>query len=242
MKQLDDLWLYQTKEIEYEEYEEAVKNTETRKKMVKYKKVFTTKQEQLKKLESESAAIDTSLNDIAKQIEKYSKEIDEKNDELTEMAGYDMDDLFVEGVKESAKECGKIKTNLEALKKKAVDNKKRLEGINEEIVAAIKTMAVAKKEFEKLKEQYNSELASKSDEIDRLKAVKDEAAKSVDKDLLDKYSKIKARWKNPVAKLSDDRCSGCNMQLPMSVISKVKASNNIVECDSCGRILYFSND
>ena len=85
MKQLDDLWLYQTKEIEYEEYEEAVKNTETRKKMVKYKKVFTTKQEHLKKLESESAAIDTSLNDIAKQIEKYSKEIDEKNTELSEL-------------------------------------------------------------------------------------------------------------------------------------------------------------
>ena len=239
LKSLDDLWAYQAAEIEYEEFEESVKNTETRKKMVQYQKLFASKQELLKKLESDSAGVDSSLNDISTQIAAISGKIDDKKSELTEMAGYDPDDLFLQDVKESSKECASIKTQLEAAKKKAVECKKQLEKINEEIVKSLKTMSAAKKEFDKLKAQYSEEIASKSEEIENLKSLKDKAAGSVEPELLEKYKGIKARWKNPVAKVNDDRCSGCNMQLPMSVVSEVKAGKRIVECDSCGRILYF---
>jgi predicted nucleic acid-binding Zn-ribbon protein len=49
---------------------------------------------------------------------------------------------------------------------------------------------------------------------------------------------VKQRRPNPVARLNNDRCSGCNMQLPSSVIGSLKVNGNIVECDSCGRIIY----
>ena len=79
-------------------------------------------------------------------------------------------------------------------------------------------MSAAKKEYDRLKEVYNQELGANAGEIDKLKQAIAEAAKQVDPDMLAKYKKIKARYKNPIARLNNDRCSGCNMQLPVSVL------------------------
>ncbi len=238
MNKLEALWAYQNAEIELEEFENVLRNTETRKKLLKHQKYLQVKQQYIKNLEKEIAVSQNKIGEISSQVESLSGQMKQKGQELVEMADYDLDDLFIEDVRESIKESDNIKSALEQNKRKIVEIKKKLEKASEEIMQTLRNMSAVKKEFDRLKELHNEEIEKGSGEVVRLKSQLDQAAKKVDADLMEKYKKIKQRRPNPVARLNDDRCGGCNMQLPSSVIGRLKAGDSIVECDSCGRILY----
>lgn len=238
MNKLEALWAYQNAEIELEEFENVLRNTETRKKLLKHQKYLQVKQQYIKNLEKEITVSQNKIGEIATQIETLAGQMQQKSQEHSEMEDYDLEDLFIEDVRESIKESESIKSALEQNKRKIVDIKKKLEKAGEEIMLTLRNMSAVKKEFDRLKKLHNEEIEKGSGEVSSLKAQLEKAAKKVDPDLMEKYKKIKQRRPNPVARLNDDRCGGCNMQLPSSVIGRLKASGSIVECDSCGRIIY----
>jgi len=238
LNKLEALWTYQNAEIELEEFENVLKNTETRKKLLQHQKYLQVKQQFIKNLENEIAISQNRISEIASQIEALATQMKQKSQELAEMADYDLEDLFIEDVRESIKESENIKSALEQNKRKIVEIKKKLEKAGEEIMQTLRNMSTVKKEFDRLKELHNEEIEKGSDQVGKLKTQLDQAAKKVETDLMEKYKKIKQRRPNPVARLNDDRCGGCNMQLPSSVIGRLKVSGSIVECDSCGRIIY----
>lgn len=238
MDKLKALWDYQAAEIELEEYENVLRNTETRKKLVQHQKYLQARQQAIKNIEMETTLNQNRIVEIAAQIEVLSAKMEQKNQELSEMADYDLEDLFIEDVRESIKESENIKNALEQNKRKIVEIRKKLEKAGEEIIQTLRNMSAAKKEFDRLKELHNEEIEKGSGDVNRLKVQLELAAKKVDPELMEKYKKIKQRRPNPVARLNNDRCSGCNMQLPSSVIGSLKVNGNIVECDSCGRIIY----
>lgn len=238
MEKLEKLWIYQEAELKYEAFDREVKDTETRKEMLAKKAVFEKNQAVFKKLESESAVLANSLNEIAAQVTEAGKQMDRKKQEIAEMSDLEIEDLFLQDVRESIKECDSIRSSLETCKRKAVDIKTRVSAINDDILKVLRNMSAAKTAFDDLKVKYSEEIGSKSGEIEALRKEAEAAAKDVDPELMERYRKIKTRCRNPVAKLNVDRCSGCNMQLPASVLGKVKAGNEIVECDSCGRIIF----
>jgi len=238
LDKLKALWDYQTAEIELEEYETVLRNTETRKKLLQHQKYLQAKQQAIKNLENETVMNQNRISEIKTQIEVLTGKMQQKSQELSEMSDYDLDDLFIEDVRESIKESENIKNSLEQNKRKIVEIRKKLEKTNEDIVVTLRNMSAAKKEYDRLRELHSEEIEKGSSEVARLKAALDETAKKVDTDLMERYKKIKQRRPNPVARLNNDRCSGCNMQLPSSVIGSLKVSGNIVECDSCGRIIY----
>jgi uncharacterized protein len=238
LDKLKALWDYQTAEIELEEYETVLRNTETRKKLLQHQKYLQAKQQAIKNLENETVMNQNRISEIKTQIEVLTGKMQQKSQELSEMSDYDLDDLFIEDVRESIKESENIKNSLEQNKRKIVEIRKKLEKTNEDIVVTLRNMSAAKKEYDRLRELHSEEIEKGSSEVARLKAALDETAKKVDTDLMERYKKIKQRRPDPVARLNNDRCSGCNMQLPSSVIGSLKVSGNIVECDSCGRIIY----
>lgn len=238
MNKLKALWDYQTAEIKLEEYENVIKNTETRKKLVQHQKYLQAKQQAIKNVENETAINQNRVVEITAQIDVLAAKMTQKNQELSEMDEFDLEDLFIEDVRESIKESENIKNTLEQNKRKIVEIRKKLEKAGDEIMQTLRNMSAVKKEFDRLKELHNEEIEKGSDEINRLKAELELAAGKVDPELMEKYKKIKQRRPNPVARLNNDRCGGCNMQLPSSVIGTLKASGNIVECDNCGRIIY----
>jgi len=229
--------IYQEAELKYEAFERQVRDTDTRKDMLKNKALFEKNQAVFKKLEAESAALAASLNEISGQVSEAGKKMEVKTQEISEMSEYDIEDLFLQDVRESIKECEDIRSSLEQCRRKATDIKNKLSSINEDILKVLRVMSAAKNNFDNLKAKYTEELASKSGEVEVYKQEVEKAAKGIDPELMEKYKKVKTRWKNPVAVIKNDRCSGCNMQLPASVLDKVKSGTDIVECDSCGRIL-----
>ena len=86
--------------------------------------------------------------------------------------------------------------------------------------------------------------AEKAGEADRTAAAKAQSRsqalrKGVDDTLLATYDRILKSRGYAVAEVLDHRCAACQVMLRPQVLSNVRAAQEVVHCDSCGRMLYY---
>jgi predicted nucleic acid-binding Zn-ribbon protein len=84
-------------------------------------------------------------------------------------------------------------------------------------------------------------LASFSAELDAAKAAVADCEVGIDDPVLQQYRYVKSQIKRPpvVVELSDGRCQGCHLRVSGEVESAARRGQELVRCDSCGRILYY---
>ena len=81
-------------------------------------------------------------------------------------------------------------------------------------------------------------IEAKSTELDAERA---KLAEGVDEDLLYEYDKLFINKAGlAVVALESGNCMGCHMKLTTQTAVRVKNSKEIVHCEQCGRILYYS--
>ena len=97
--------------------------------------------------------------------------------------------------------------------------------------------AKARAEFDRIKVIYDEEYKQASVKLEALKKTVAEEAKGIDPELLEKYKAIKRHSTPPITRIHDDRCGGCNMQLPAADMNKIRTGAPYVECENCGRII-----
>ena len=68
-----------------------------------------------------------------------------------------------------------------------------------------------------------------------------DAAQGIDEAYMERYKAIRSQRFPVLASLRNDQCSGCNMSLPSAVAKQLQGSDEIVECENCGRILYITD-
>ncbi len=238
MDKLKALWDYQTAENELEQLEQSLKNTETRKRLIHQQKLFQNNQVHLKKLEQESVLAQNRMMEISAQTDALKKQMEQKDAEILETEGYELDDLFLEDVQELVKECENIKSAVEMNKRKLVDIMHQLEKSETEIKETLVKMSNAKKNFDQLKAMHAKELDAGKDDLEKLRANVAKAGKNVSSDLMEEYKRIKQHRPHPVAYFKNKRCQGCNMELPSSQLQELKAGDKIILCENCGRILF----
>ena len=78
-----------------------------------------------------------------------------------------------------------------------------------------------------------------NERLNAAKAKAEEAAKPLTQAYLDKYQTIKRHSFPPLARMIGSQCTGCNMSLPSGVVKDVQSGKE-VECETCGRLLIFS--
>lgn len=110
-------------------------------------------------------------------------------------------------------------SELTGLRERAADTERDLDGRIVELREELKRLDDA--------------LAVKRDE--RLRV-----ATRVDKTALERYERILAsKGDTALANCSDGACSGCYMTLPPQTVIEVKRADRMMECQSCGRILFW---
>lgn len=97
--------------------------------------------------------------------------------------------------------------------------------------------AKARAEFDRIKVIYDEEYKHAAVKLEELKKKVAEEAKDIDPELLEKYKAIKRHSTPPITRIHDDRCGGCNMQLPAADMNKIRTGAAYVECENCGRII-----
>ena len=72
-----------------------------------------------------------------------------------------------------------------------------------------------------------------------LDSARDELTAKIGKPLLGKYERLRARYKRAIVPVKDDTCLGCFMRLPTYLITHMKRDEQVITCESCGRILFW---
>ncbi len=110
------------------------------------------------------------------------------------------------------------------------------------------TIADAEKENATVKAQVQQQLANLEakaaaiqEQLAQIEADRAKLASAVDEDLLDTYDRLfTSKGDNAVVALEHEVCMGCHMKLTTQTAVRVKGGREVVHCEQCGRILYWS--
>jgi len=232
------LYEYQQADMQLEAYEKQLKNTPTRKQLVKLQNYLKKQQAVLREMENRTLVEQNSLLEIDAQYDKMMELLNKKHKDIGQYEEMSLDEMDYNVVKDLLHEYEMTYENIVKQKRRAVVVQTKAEETAARIKTILSHVLQAQKDFGELKKQHEEELRAGAEELDRLRKAAEQASSKVEPALLARYNRIKQNRSMPVSLLKDGRCMGCNMELPSRDLAKLKKSDVIVECENCGRILY----
>ena len=234
---LDQLWQFMQVDMEADRFENKMRQSENRQKLLKQRTFLMDQQANMKKLESEIAVMQDRLEAIRDEADRLDKllaaaaaEIEANPPTTAEDA-----DKRAESVQKLVDSLSRYEQELQKLRKDSETKDRQQKEIR---VRAAKT----KIEYDQLKQVYDTEFKKDSAQLQKLRADIEKEAAKVEPKLLERYRSIKQHCTPPMARLIDGQCSGCFMSLPSATLLELKEGKRIVECDNCGRILYIEEN
>ena len=231
MENFEALWAYQTEDMKADAIANAIRRSPIRQKLEKTRDLILDRQKQYKQIEAEITAM-TDRKEIIEQAVAHSE---------TQLLS--LKDRFESDPPQSAEDVRALMAEVSHCRDTIRQYEAEIARIVKEATAHEKQQYVvrveaanAKKAFDQLKTEYETESQSKKAELDAQRAKAKALLDSVDPALLEEYNIIKKHISPPVARLTHGQCSGCNTSLPSAVLSKIKAGG-LVECETCGRMI-----
>jgi predicted nucleic acid-binding Zn-ribbon protein len=232
LNKLDMLWKYQQKELELEQAETALKNSPVRQHLLKIKNFLLKQQNDLKKYEEIAAVKNQRIAELDGEYEKADARLQELLQQIDGASD-------AQEARTLRNEAETIQNTLIKLRRELMD----IIGDIEKIEGNIRVMATkvlkARGEYAEYKETYDQEKKDASGDLNRLKLEAEEIAKGIDAALLKRYDNLKKSKADPMALIVENKCGGCNMELPSLVLHRLKSGEETIECENCGRILYY---
>lgn len=229
---IEKMLKYQETDMRLIKLENELKNSECAKKMISYqaatKKSFDTL---------------TMFNDLAKsdmdQVRKVMSKFSDIVKQVEELMDESVEDCDEKQLDYCAKQIEKLNQSLEEFEREVVKINKELSDTSykqgKEFEQAGKTSSAYRKNAEEFNALKQSKLAEASEIMKELRGMEGQ----LDKELLDKYKKIRAS-KRPVFVpfRAPASCGGCGMDVASDIVNKLGEGRHIQECPNCGRIMY----
>jgi len=229
-KQIDTLVQLQKIELEMNQLRQAVEKVENEKKDLAVR---------LTAFESALDAEKQALEQIQQQCTDLEKEIQVVNDRIIK----------------SNETLRMVKTNKEyqVLLREVDDNKKRKNSLEDHVLTLYEQREAAEirvnesqSQFLQLKEQVQAEQAKIDEQTlgdkGRLSVLEEQqqsTGNSLDPALLTRFRRIaKMNQGQAVARVSNETCMGCFMNVPPQLCIEVQRGNQMISCPQCSRILY----
>ena len=231
--QLDMLWQFMQVDMEADRFETSIRQSEKRQKLLKQRSFLMDQQNNMKKLESDVAAMADRLEAVHDEAERLQKSVSELMQELESNPPKTEEETQarMEPVQKLMDTLTRYEQELTKMNRDAEIKDRQQREIR---VRAAKT----KIEYDLLKADYDVEFKRDTATLKAMRAKTEAEAKKLDPELLQSYNSIKQHCTPPMAKLVDGQCSGCFMSLPSATMLEMKNGDQLVRCDNCGRILY----
>ncbi len=224
---------------------------------------------ELQRLDSEIALLEAAAAAIPGQIQEIEEQVRQAM-AILEAAKADTDRMqkrrrqkereleeFTGQLKKRQSRLFEIKTNQEytAVLKEIEGLKEKISSIEEEILLLFEEIEVAVKsqeeqegrvrsqgaEFTRDRQRKEVELRELQSRLSALQAARRGQSKVIDSALLQQYLRLlKSRAGLAVAPAKHGSCEGCHVALTPQVYNEVRRSEEILTCERCGRILYWS--
>ena len=229
---IEKMLKYQETDMRLIKLENELKNSECAKKMIAFqsatKKSFDTL---------------TSMNDLAKNnmdtIVKYKTRYDDIIKQIDEISNEIVKESDDKQLEYYAKQLEKLFQSLEDMEKEIARTVKDLSDAGYRYGKEYEQAGKSSAGFRRYTEEFNKLKKEKAVEAnDIIKELKNMEV-TLDRELLDKYKKIRAS-KRPVFVPfhKPNICGGCGMEVAQDVINKLGEGRKIQECPNCGRIIY----
>lgn len=231
--------LKETLELLYQLQEKDVKIFELQENLTKLPKVIEDKQKQIAEVKASfenKKAEYVKLSSLKKEKEALlaTKEaaITKHTSDLNTIKANDMyKNCLLEIEKAKADKSvveDEILQLMEDIDKEVINLKKHEEDAKAKEAQINKEISDAKLTIEKAKEN-----------IELVKKERDEFSKTIDKNILSQYERIReSRNGQGIAIIDGDSCGGCNMVLRPQLIVQATKCKELVYCDNCSRILF----
>ena len=231
--QLDDLWNFMQVDMEADKFENQMRLSPNRQKLLKQRNFILEQQNNMKKLEADVAVMQDRLAAVEDEAERLSGVLSGmvRELEVNPPATVEESDRRAEAAQRLADTLVRYEQELAKMRKDAEARDRQQKEIR---VRAAKT----KQEYDQLKAVYDEEFKRDSQTLKEMRANIEKEATRLDQALLSRYRAIKQHCTPPMAKLVDGQCGGCFMSLPSATLRELKLGEKTVECDNCGRILY----
>ena len=233
MGKLNTLYLYQEADMEMDKLEASLKTTPTYK---RYQKIRSYIAEQRKVLQR----MDSAIEGRKKQISVTSQRCDllqqrfEEGTEKFEVA----DKTKIAEVERFRKYFEQLYARISQERREFTELVTALEKEDQKLNDMRIKLARTRKEYDELTVKIEQERELRKPEFDVLFAAVEKTGAGIDSTLLEAYKDAKRSHAMPIAKVASNRCCGCNMELPAVILRRLKEDEDIVQCESCGRMLH----
>ena len=233
MDQLTMLWEYQLEDMKADKMANEIRRSPLRQKMENDRNLFMERQKQYKQIEEQVAVLadrKDAIRDALTRAENHLASLQARFEQNPPQE--------LEAVRALIAEVSKCRETIAGYEQEMKRLTQEVTG-NDQRGNTIRTEAARlRSEFEQLKAQYDKEIPAKKAAQEAQRAAADKMAEGIDATLMEHYRRIKKHITPPLSRLINGQCSGCNTSLPSAVLHRVRnASDEIVECESCGRMI-----
>ena len=135
-------------------------------------------------------------------------------------------------------EVGLLTAAVDRLADQALELMDRLEQARAQAQEAAADLKALQEQAAELQARYQSESARLQQELEAETAARKQAVGLLNAGLLRKYEELRARKGGvAVVKATNGLCGGCHISVPLDVLRRAHAAQDMVFCDSCGRLL-----
>jgi len=232
LDQLDRLWEYQQEDMANDRLDNDMKNAPSRVKFLKSREYLAAQRDTLKRIEAEVAEMADRIDIVKDAITKLDDQVAAMHTRFEEELPSSLEDTrgMLQDAKHIFNGVSAYESEMKKLKRDAEECDRQRSEIRPKAARAIA-------EYEELKKIYEEESKEKNAVLEEKRSLTALKEKDIDIPLLEKYRVIKTRCVPPVVKLFADQCGGCNMSLPSVILKKIKNRSEVVECETCGRII-----
>ena len=231
--QLDALWNYMQYDMEADRFENGMRNSPNRLKLLKQRDFLIEQQNSMKKVESSVAAMGDRLDVVREEAERLQGVLAKLLEEIQTHPPESIEDI-----EKQLSAAQKLENTLQHYEQELARMRRESDQCDRLQRDIRMRAARTKAEYDELKRTYEVEFKAAQAELAKLKSRAEAEGKSIDPDMMARYRQIKQHAMPPMAKINGDRCGGCNMSLPAATLDHLNAGDEIVECDNCGRILF----
>ena len=235
MTQTELIWKYQEAEAELDKLKKELEVTPERQRMRKLRKVLTEQTEKIDAYKTGIKEKEAELDNSLKKLEALLKDYDLEQDDLNIMM--EDEECTAEELTESRKAMEELLDKVNSLKKSLTECQTWIGKTTEAIKETYSKGSKTKRDYEAAKAVVETEKLERKPVIDKAQKEVERIELQLSPDILKRYKAIKKKFPNPVATITDNRCSGCGMSVSMSVVKKYQGDGVAIECENCGRML-----
>lgn len=241
MNQMETLWQFMQEDLKADKLAQGLKHSSARQSAERARDNYFEQQKQAKVLTEQVAAQTDRKDAIKDAVKNCTEKLAALQEKLTSNPPTELDEI-----RSLLAEAERYRRSLadydQELRRMAQQSNETMAKVQKIGAAAAK----AKADFEKFKKEMQAEkendTSGKKEAAEQQRAAANAIAGNVEKPLMDEYLSIKKHILPPMAKLVGGACSGCNTAQPSALLAKINGGSEIVECETCGRLLVKLSD